>query len=135
MKIEIDTQRDSNDDLMHLANILNALSGSRRSGAVKPRDFVDKPKNVFEDSSPSGGLFNMFGDSSSPPSTPAEQQPSAAAPAQSGTGDLFSIFNSADSGSQPTETTTASMLLSSKEEPEQRSSAKEIMDGDRIVPY
>ena len=95
MKIEIDTQRDSKDDLMHLANMLNALSGSRRSKVVRPREFAEKPKNVFEDSSPSGGLFNLFGDTSSQPVVPAEPLFSASVPvqsAESGSGDIFSIF-------------------------------------------
>lgn len=142
MKIEIDTQRDSREDLMHLADMLNALSGSRRSGAVRPRDLADKPRNVFEDPVPSGGLFNMFGDSSSqqvPAAKPQTSAPASSQPAQSGTGDLFSIFSSSDSASggssQPAKMPTVSTLLSDDEDSKETSSAEEIMDDDKIVPY
>ena len=122
MKIEIDTQRDTKEDLLHLANMLNALAGSsgRRSVVVRPRDF-EKPKNVFEDSSPSGGLFNMFGDTSQaaePKAEPAPEQP------QAGATDVFSIFNSSESASQ-----------TELEETEEKTTAKDVLDDDRIVPY
>jgi hypothetical protein len=142
MKIEIDTQRDSREDLIHLADMLTALSGSRRSGAVRPRDLEEKPRNVFEDTAPSGGLFNMFGDSSSQAARASDPQPAAPSPsqpAQSGTGDLFSIFSSSGSASggssQPSEMPAVSTLLSDDEDSRETSSADDIMDDDKIVPY
>lgn len=141
MKIEIDTQRDSKDELVHLANMLHAISGSHRSMTVKPRELrgvVDKPKDVFGDSSsaPSGGLFSMFGDSSSEQVSAYDPQPTTpehSQPAQSGTGDIFSIFNSSDTPASQSAEITASTLLD--EEDKETSSAKDILDATDIVPY
>ena len=118
MKIEIDTQRDSKEELMHLANMLRALAGSSAA-----RNVVVKQRNIFEDPSPTGGMMNMFGGSPAP----AEPQPSQ--PAQSA--DLFSLFNSSE-GSQ---TASASQPDLPAEESGEKTSAHELLDDDRIVPY
>ena len=141
MKIEVDTQRDSKEDIMHLVNMLSAISGSRRSRVVKPKDLARK-SDLFEDSSPSSGLFNLFGDSSSQSSpqqsSQAESQHVAveqSRPVQSGSDSLFSIFSSSgDSVSQQSETPSSS-TDSSVEKSKETSSADDILSDDQIVPY
>lgn len=145
MKIEIDTQRDSKEDLTHLADMLKALSGSRRSGAVRPKDIVKRNADVFEDSAPAGGLFNMFGDSASQTAPAADPQPAATAqpapsqPAQSGTGDLFSIFGSGSgSGSVAQDSGASASGVAASDgggESGDKTSAQDILDDDSIVPY
>jgi hypothetical protein len=104
MKIEIDTERASKQELAHLADMLRSLAGS--SGSVV------KPKDVFEESSPSGGMFNMFGDTPS-----AEPQSSAAPETSQPAGDgLFSLFNSSSEPAQQESTPLPTYGQSEEEE-------------------
>ena len=64
MKIEVDTQNASKEELRHLAQLLMKLSGQEAS-------IVEKPKNIFADDSPAeGGLFNIFGNNDSERTAP-----------------------------------------------------------------
>ena len=123
MKIEIDTERASKQELAHLADMLRSLAGS--SGSVV------KPKDVFKDSSHSGGMFNMFGD------TPAAEPQSSAAPEPSkpsSEGGLFSLFNSSSEPAQQ-ESTPLPTYGPAEEEEKKPTSAEDILDDDKIVPY
>jgi len=137
MKIEIDTKSDSKEELMHLANMLHALSGSRVSVSHVRHSAYDAPKskNIFDDPSPSVGLFGMFGDTASPStqqsvSQDAYPQPVSASsqPSQASSGGLFSIFNSASSSAQ-------SGVNLDETDSENKTSSKDILDDPRIVPY
>jgi hypothetical protein len=157
MKIEVDTKHDSREELAHLAEMLQKLARSSGSGVVTTES---KTANIFEDPAPSGGLFNMFDDSpSTPTTTPATSTMSAAEPAPSqpaqnepASGGLFSLFSDdpkPDSPSVPStpspsmvtsaEATVAELLSgqaqAEEEEIKESTSAKEVFDGDDIVPY
>jgi len=165
MKIEVDTNNDSKEDLRHLAEMLQKLSGS---SAVTS----SKPVNIFDDSAPSsspssGGLFNMFNDEPSTPASTPEPAPVSSmmsdpspAPAQNepAQGGIFSIFGDDPKPAAPSEPAASpspSMAVSSsaaeptvadllsgnaqmpEEEPieEGKTSVKDVLDDDRIVPY
>ncbi len=146
MKVEIDTENASKEELKHLAAMLHALSGEadRSLSMTGTRSSVTSEpsatKNIFDDPAPSGGLFGMFGDSS--PSTPepvSTVTAPAADPAQDApSGDLFSIFNSDPS---PAPVTGSSVVESYgtvagvEEEDATPTTAEDIIDDDRIVPY
>lgn len=123
MRIEIDTERASKQELAHLAEMLRSLAGS--SGSVA------KPKNVFEDSSSSGGLFNMFGDTPSPSSP----EPQSSAPSQpSSEGGLFSLFSSSSETAKQ-EPALLPAYGRAEEEEKEPTSAEDLLDDDNIVPY
>ena len=148
MKIEVDTKHDSREELSALADMLQRLGRSSGSGAMRTVNET-KPKNIFEDSSPSVGMFNMFSDE---PSTPATSTMSAAEPVQNEpAGGLFSLFGDDPKPDMPsttleptqsmitsTEPTVAELLSGNAETPnedEPTTSAREVFDGDDIVPY
>ena len=149
MKIEVDTKHDSREELSALADMLQRLSRSSGSGAMRPTTSEPaKPKNIFEDSSPSVGMFNMFSDE---PSTPQSTM-SAAEPIQNEpSGGLFSLFGDDPKPDMPsttseptrsmitsTQPTVAELLSGNAETPtedEPTTSAREVFDGDDIVPY
>jgi hypothetical protein len=135
MKIEVDTQRDSREELMHLANMLKAISGAS-SGS---RDVaVQKQSNIFEDSSPGLGVFNMFGDSSSQQPVPSQYAVSSQQPApvsQSGGSDVFSLFSSSPAASSGSRLAVESSVPESPEVPRRVSSVRELLEDERIVPY
>jgi hypothetical protein len=128
MRIEVDTKNDSREELAALADMLQRLSRSSGSGAMIPKPVS---RNIFDDPSPGVGLMNMFGDSQ-----PAQQaasysaQSQEAAPAQSG--GLFSIFS--DSTAQAS-AQTSSYSVPQSAEPERKTTAKDILDDDRIQLY
>ena len=140
MKIEIDTKHDSRDELVHLATMLQAIAGSsnNRSFALKPKDIKRRQRNIFDDPAPSAGLMGMF-DNPSPSQqtvTPAPQQ--SAPVSESQTADLFSIFGSSPSESPATQASrsnTTAYLTTEPEADKETTPAKEIMDGDDIIPY
>jgi hypothetical protein len=114
MRIEVDTKSDSKEELRHLANMLMALSNSASSNVVV------KSRNIFDDPSPSVGMMGMFGDSSD--SQPAQQQSQPSSPS------MFSIFSdSPQPSSQP--------ALAVSDEGENKTSAEDILDDDRIQLY
>jgi hypothetical protein len=116
MRIEIDTKSDSKEELKHLANMLMALSNSSSNVIVKRH-------NIFDDPSPGIGMIGMFSDS---PSQAAQQQ--ASQPTQSPS--LFSIF------SDPPQSGSSQPSLGVLDEDDgKRTSAKDVLDDDRIVPY
>ncbi|MFC1723744.1 hypothetical protein ACFL0V_06395 [Nanoarchaeota archaeon] len=123
MRIEIDTKHDSMEELAHLADMLRAISGKQTRSYVRPKRF-EKPKDVFADPSPTGGLMNMFGDTSEPvqSSLPVTNDPAP-------TGDIFSIFNSEPT--TPSEPVSAVSLFDSVADPEEEDSLSDM----RLVPY
>ena len=124
MKIEIDTERASKQELAHLADMLRSLAGS--SGSVV------KPKDVFADSSPAGGMFNMFGDTSSQ-SASAPPSSAASEPSQhSSGGDLFSLFSSPE---PKQESTSLPAYGRAEQEEKEPTKAEDLLDDDKIVPY
>ena len=147
MKIEVDTNNESKEVLFHLANMLHALSGTKSSVVVDSAGMgfsndvsgvpSDKHVDMFSDSAePSGGLFSMFGDSSSSEPKAVE----AKAPVQdSSAPSLFSIFGSQESGSGSASALQASdipeLLDPSLDPSVKRTSAKDILDDDRIILY
>ena len=162
MRIEIDTKHDTKEELAHLANMLNALSASSSSGSTVMASRLDRKlakkglvQSAASEPAPSGDLFNLFNDDS--PSQSAAQASSYSEPAQpaSGTGDLFSLFNSEPPAQQqaqpvqqamptPANSRTVAELLKgnipveqqAEENPEEgKTSVKDILDDDRIVPY
>jgi hypothetical protein len=118
MRIEIDTKSDSREELRHLANMLMALSSSASSNVIV------KQRNIFDDPSPGVGMMSMFSDASPKPSAAEPSQPAQSYPS------LFSIFSdSPKSGqSQPS-------LDVLEEDDGKRTSAEDVLDDDRIVPY
>ncbi|MFH1063849.1 MAG: hypothetical protein V1729_02090 [Candidatus Woesearchaeota archaeon] len=145
MKIEIDTEHASKDEMKHLAALLHALSGesdrsfsmSRKSRSATPGQ--SGPRNIFDDPAPAGGFFSMFGDPS--PATPTQsssEQVSTVSPAPAqgaSVGDMFSIFGSDPSPSAVTGASGAESYGSVAEEDETPTTAEELLDDDRIVPY
>ena len=139
MKIEIDTEKASKAELEHLASMLrNIASGS--SGAVSMTSM-----SASEPAPASGGLFSLFDDDPAPSepdpvSTVAQTAGSAPEPAQSGpaSGGLFSLFSD-DTPSQPASGIVdpyGSVVVDDEEEDDGKpSTAEEILDDDRIVPY
>lgn len=75
MKIEINTNEMSKDELLHLSNMLLALSGQSRA---------QTPSTSYNSSDVVEGFGAMFGDQS--PSAPVEPQPAQQS------GDMFSLF-------------------------------------------
>ena len=145
MRIEVDTQRDSKEELTHLANMLKAIAGT---SSVSRDVSVQKQSNIFEDSSPSLGVFNMFGDSSSQPAQQAQQaqaypsaysqtssSQSASSPAQSGGADIFSLFSSSPAGASADGVALNASQSSQSETPLKVSSGRELLEDERIVPY
>lgn len=63
MKITIDTKEDSHNDIRKVIRLLKHLIGESHSNFEPSTHEKPKPKNIFEDDSPSvGGMFSMFGD-------------------------------------------------------------------------
>jgi len=158
VKIEVDTELASKDELKHLAAMLQALSGeadrsiSINSPSTQSSSTGSTPsatKNIFDDPAPAGGLFSMFGDPSPSTSTPepasfVEVQPvepvQSAAVQNTPDGDMFSIFSSSPSsqgsGSSSTVSgTSGSQSDDKEEETDERTSVSDILDDDSIVPY
>ncbi|MBU2561638.1 MAG: hypothetical protein KKD17_05025 [Nanoarchaeota archaeon] len=139
MKIEVDTKHDSREELAALADMLRRLSSSSGSGVVSQASST--PRNIFEDPSPSGGMFNMFGDSPSQSSSSGQDSSSS----QQSSGDLFSLFSSSPeqgAAQQPSQPMSAqpsvSELLSSDyddDKDKEMTAAQDLLDDDRIVPY
>jgi hypothetical protein len=117
MRIEVDTKSDSKEELRHLANMLMALSSSASSNVVV------KSRNIFDDPSPSVGMMGMFGDNSGSQTAQQQSQPS-----QQSSPSMFSIFSdSPQPSSQP--------ALAVSDEGENKTSAEDILDDDRIQLY
>ncbi len=156
MKIEVDTKHDSREELSALADMLQRLSRSSGSGAISTyKTEPAKPKNIFEDSSPSVGMFNMFNDGpSTSTSAPApttmsasEPQPAQNEPASGGLFSLFGDDPKPDIPSEPAQSMsvydgspTVTELLSGQSEPEEpkeevTTSVRDLLDDDSIIPY
>jgi len=118
MRIEIDTKSDSREELRHLANMLMALSSSASSSVIV------KQRNIFDDPSPGVGMMGMFGESSSQPSQQQSSQPAQSSQS------LFSIFSDSPKSSQ-----SQPSLDVLDEDDGKRTSAEDVLDDDRIVPY
>lgn len=74
MKISLDTKEDSAEDIHKIVRMLQAwLEGHVNA----PADMFGNPSPgpASSSTSPEGGLFNMFGDSSSSPSSGSAQNP------------------------------------------------------------
>ena len=74
MKITIDTKEDSHHEIEKAIRLLQSLiSGKTAHSNIFEEDSQGLPASNSEPSS--GGLFNMFGDNSTPPPTPPEIRP------------------------------------------------------------
>ncbi|MBN1544385.1 hypothetical protein JW898_02890 [Candidatus Woesearchaeota archaeon] len=139
MKIEVDTKNDSREELAALADMLRRLSSSSGSGAVVSHG-SGSSGNIFDDPSPAGGMFSMFGDSPSQPQEAPSSQQSKSEPASGG---LFSIFSQSTASSQQSSPSSsaglsAAQLLSEDtgdDDIAPKSGVNDILDDDRIVPY
>jgi hypothetical protein len=133
MRIEVDTQRDSKEELFHLANMLRAISGSKES-VVFREPKTQKSVDMFSDSpQPTAtGLFDMF-------NSDAQAAPQQSAPVETESSkDLFSIFNSAPATPQQAATPILlndPILDTESVEPVKRTTARDILEDDRITPY
>jgi len=130
MKIEVDTKVDSREELFHLANMLKAIAGGSKESVVV------KSKNIFEESSPSVGLFDMFGSSSASQATQTDVASQQVSPEPKQ--DLFSIFSSPEStkpAAQPIVLNDPVLDTDSSETTVKRTTARDILEDDRITPY
>ncbi|HII71603.1 TPA: hypothetical protein HA265_02500 [Candidatus Woesearchaeota archaeon] len=112
MKIEIDTKRDTKEEIMHLAAMLQALSRTGQSrldrklarieASQSPGSSVraERHMDIFDSPSPNAGFMGMFGDSGTSQSSLQEigqaagQSQAGGSALPSSTGDLFSLFSS-----------------------------------------
>ena len=131
MRIEVDTKSDSREELAALADMLQRLARSSGSGAIIPKPVS---RNIFDDPSPGVGLMNMFGDSSAQQAPQPVQQSAYQQPASEPSGGLFSLFS--DSTSQASSQSSYSQpVLAQDSEPDRKTTAKDILDDDRIQLY
>ncbi len=75
MKIEIDTERDSEREFRAAIRLLEGLLGQRREDAPGIISGDEQASPAVQ----SGGLFNMFGDAGDQPDAPAAGAPAASA--------------------------------------------------------
>ncbi len=130
MRIEVDTQKDSKEELFHLANMLRALAGSEHKSVEV------KTKNIFDDPSPAVGLMGMFGDTSSSSSPVASSSPSYSQPSEpQPSSGLFSIFSSSSSAPVSSSAYSDAVQQSGSDWPDEKTTAKDLIEDPRIVPY
>lgn len=113
MKIEIDTQTASREELYHLAQMIMAITNRKKPG--KHANIFGEPENrrvnIFDDDSPEVPMFGNSGSSSPSGSSAATQS------ASDSSDGLFSMFNNDSSASSPT--TDSSNSLEAEEEKEE----------------
>ncbi len=163
MKIEIDTQRDSKEELGHLAYMLQAIAENRRirnrTENIKERLREERrqrstTRNIFEDPAPTTGFMNIFGNTNDNTNTQANTQMnnmlntnnSPIETAQEGniqnsqTGDLFSIFGATQQTQERTTTQKEDLgipglNLYGNRNNEEKDDESNILNDTRIVPY
>lgn len=155
MKIEIDTANMSKDEMKHLASMLSSLAGE--SGVIVPAAGSSSQTSTSEAPVASGGLFSLFDDNPKPeqPAETYSAQPETASTVSSSSepvtqqsgGDLFSLFGDDSNKSvQSAENNTSvvsddwinSSVAAAAEEPEETkkpSTAQDMLDDDRLIPY